>query len=335
MEAHTLTNLRSERLRIKMVQDEKSREQLIDGNTVLRPRIHECKEKLPPDALSIEQAFNATEDKYRIILDSMQEAYFELDLGGNITFFNPATQEMLGYSSQELIHMNYREYVFPETARYLFKTFNRIYRTGKPAEIFDYQVIRKDGTKRFREISVSLIRDSMQNPTGFRCLARDVTKRKLAEESLRKKEKELENKSNSLAELNAALKSLLKQREKDRIELERNVLSNFREIISPYIARLRESQLDVVQVLSLDTIEGNLEHIVSPFMHNMSLKQFHFTPKEFHVASLVKEGRTTKEIATFLNISPGAVDFHRNNIRRKMGLLKKKVNLRSYLLSLL
>ena len=97
---------------------------------------------------------------------------------------------MLGYTPDKLMHMNYRDYVPPKIINRLFKIFNKIYRTGKPAEIFDYQVIRKDGTSQFREISAFLIRDPSQNPIGFRCLARDVTKRKLAEEALEKKDRE-------------------------------------------------------------------------------------------------------------------------------------------------
>ncbi len=215
--------------------------------------------------------------------------------------------------------MNYRDYVLPETTIRLFKIFNKIYRTGEPAEIFDYQVIRKDGTRRFREMSASLTRDPLQNPIGFRCLARDVTKRKLAEEALKNKEEELERKSASLVESNAALKVLLKQREEDKVDLERNVLSNVRGIIMPYIEELKRCRPTPSQRVCIDTIENNLATIISPFLRNITLKQFHLTPKEFQVANLVKEGRTTKEIAEFLNMSTGAIDFHRNSIRRNSG----------------
>jgi DNA-binding CsgD family transcriptional regulator len=81
-------------------------------------------------------------------------------------------------------------------------------------------------------------------------------------------------------------------------------------------------------------IEDNLRNIVSPFLQNLTVTQFNLTPKELQVANLVKEGRTTKEIADFLNVSTGAIDFHRNNIRKKFGLSNQKSNLRSHLLSL-
>jgi len=317
-----------------MADEEKTREALIDEIAALRLRIDELERASHLEDLQTRRDLQSSEDKYRIILENMEEAYFELDLAGNFTFFNKATVEMLGYSAEELGHMNYRDYVLPETTIRLFKIFNKIYRTGEPAEIFDYQVIRKDGTRRFREMSASLIRGVAGSPVGFRCLARDVTKRKLAEEALKKKEEELERKSASLVESNAALKVLLKQREEDKVDLERNVLSNVREIILPYVEELKKGGLTVGQGVCIETIETNLENIVSPFLRNITLKHFNLTPKEFQVANLVKEGKTTKEIAEFLNMSTGAIDFHRNSIRKKFGLNNKKVNLRSYLLSL-
>lgn len=274
----------------------------------------------------------SAEDKYRIILDNMEEAYFELDLAGSITFFNAATVEMLGYPAEAVVNMNYRQYVLPETGKRLFKIYNTIYRTGKPAEIFDYQIIRKDGTRRFREMSASLIRDPLQNPIGFRCLARDVTKRKLAEERLKNKEDELKRKSSSLAETNAALKVLLKQREEDKLEFERHVMSNVRQIVVPYVDMLKKSQLTVDQQTCVDVIEANLRTIASPFVRNFMLHHGHVTSKEFRVAILVKEGKTSKEIARLLNVSPAAVDFHRNRIRKKLGLKNRTTSLRSHLL---
>ncbi len=317
-----------------MRDEEKDSDQLVSEATALRRRVRELERASHHEDLQARKELQSSEDKYRIILENIEEAYFELDLAGNFTFFNTATVEMLGYSAEELAKMNYRDYVLPETTIRLFKIFNKIYRTGEPADIFDYKVIRKDGTYRFREMSASLIRGPDCDPIGFRCLARDVTKRKQAEEELKKKEAELERKSASLVESNAALRVLLKQREEDKVEFERNVISNVREIVAPYIEELKKSQLTANQSVCIETVEANLQNIISPFLRNITLRQFNLTPKEFQVANLVKEGRTTKEIADFLNISPGAIDFHRNNIRKKLGLNNKKSNLRSYLLSL-
>ena len=118
------------------------------------------------------------------------------------------------------------------------------------------------------------------------------------------------------------------------MELERNILSNVGEIIMPYIEELKKSRLSPDQIICVNTIESNLKNITSPFLRNLTLNCFNLTPKEFHVANLVKEGRTTKEMAEFLNVSTGAIDFHRNRIRKKLGMNCKKINLRSFLMTL-
>jgi DNA-binding CsgD family transcriptional regulator len=154
------------------------------------------------------------------------------------------------------------------------------------------------------------------------------------EDEINKKEHELEIQSLSLSESNIALKVLLKQREADRVDLERKVLSNIRELIAPYLQKLKNGRLGNDELALIHVIEGNLTHIISPFLQNLTITQYNLTPKELQVANLVKEGRTTKEIADLLTISTGAINFHRNNIRKKLGLNNQKANLRSYLSSL-
>jgi PAS domain S-box-containing protein len=135
-----------------------------------------------------EASLRESEEKYRTILESMEEGYFEVDLAGNFTFSNDAVCTMSGYSRDELKGMNNRSYTSPETAKKMFRVFNGIYRTGKPATMMDYEMIRKDGTKRILELSASLMRDSAGKPVGFRGVIRDVTDRKRAEEALRESE---------------------------------------------------------------------------------------------------------------------------------------------------
>ena len=122
-----------------------------------------------------EEALRESEEKYRNILTNMEEGYFEVDLAGNLVFFNEASCELIGYPADELIGMNNREFTSPGTAKKMYKTFNRVYRTGKPAQIADFEVITKNNAKRHLELSASLIKDSEQNPIGFRGVVRDVT----------------------------------------------------------------------------------------------------------------------------------------------------------------
>jgi PAS domain S-box-containing protein len=319
----------------KIIRDEeKSEGQLLSELIKLYRRVDKYEGIESRGYSTVKDILKTNEDKYQFILDNMEEAYCELDLSGRITFFNKKMVEMLGYSPDELSNMNCSDYVIPQTKVEWLDIIRKIYQTGEPAEISENQVIRKDSTKGLPELCASLILDSSQNPTGFRCLARDVTKRKLDEETIKKKDEELEQKAVSLAESKVALKVLLKQREEDKAEIERNVQSNVREIIVPYIEALNKSRLSPSQRVCVETLETNLINIISPFLRNNTLNHFHLTPKEFQVANLVKDGRTTKEIAEYLNLSTRAIDSHRNNIRKKFGLNNEKINLRCFLLSL-
>ena len=126
-------------------------------------------------------ALRESEERYRTILDSVEEGYFEVDLTGNFTFFNESMRRMLGYSADEMMGMNYRQYMDGETAQKVYRAFNRVFRTGEPTRVLDWLLLRKDDTQRDIEVSVSLIRDAQGEPSGFRGIARDVTERVEAE----------------------------------------------------------------------------------------------------------------------------------------------------------
>jgi PAS domain S-box-containing protein len=138
-----------------------------------------------------EEALRKSEEKYRTILHSLEEGYFEVDLGGNLTFFNDAFVRWSGYSKEELMGMNNRRYMDEETAKKVYQVFNEAYRTGEPVNPFDWEIILKDGTRRWLDTSVSLIRDSKGQPIGFRGIARDVSHRKQMEEQAKLHQQQL------------------------------------------------------------------------------------------------------------------------------------------------
>lgn len=133
-----------------------------------------------------EQLLRESEEKYRNILDSIQEGYFEVDLAGNMTFFNESTCRISGLTPEDLYGINNREFTDISTARKMFETFNKAFLTGEPAQLNDYEIIRRDGQKRILELSASLIKDRDGEIIGFRGLVRDVTDKKRSEEKLRK-----------------------------------------------------------------------------------------------------------------------------------------------------
>src|SRR4030042_2042886 len=135
-----------------------------------------------------EDALRQSEEQYRSILENIEEGYCEVDIAGNFTFLNDSIYRIFEYPKEELMGMNYRQYTDEENAKRLYQVFNNVYKTGKPHAGYDYQIIRKDGTKRYIETSVSLLKDSSDKPIGFRGVIRDITDHKLAETALKESE---------------------------------------------------------------------------------------------------------------------------------------------------
>src|SRR5262245_60937125 len=129
-----------------------------------------------------------SEEQYRTIIDSIEDAYWEVDLSGNLTFFNDSMSRMLGRSREELAGLNYKCYVSEQTSRQAFQQFNEVYRTGEPGVGASWEIIGRDGTLRKLESIVSLIRDAEGRPIGFRGSSRDLTRQQRAEEALRASE---------------------------------------------------------------------------------------------------------------------------------------------------
>jgi two-component system NtrC family sensor kinase len=135
-----------------------------------------------------EEALRQSEERYRTILEEMEEGYYEVDLAGTFTFVNDAMSRILGYSQDELIGMNYKVYTPQEIIKAIFQAYNRVYRTGEPLKWFPMAEFRKDGTRILAEDSVFPLRNEKGEVIGFRGISRDITEHKRAEEALEKSE---------------------------------------------------------------------------------------------------------------------------------------------------
>jgi len=155
-----------------------------------------------------------------------------------------------------------------------------------------------------------------------------------AEDALRKREAELAAQSRHLEEVNAALNVLLKRREEDKVDLEERVLANVKELVLPYVEKLKSSSSYSEQMTLVGILESNIKEIVSPFVTKLSSRFLSLTPTEIQVASLIRDGKSSKEIAALINASENTVRSHRFHIRSKLGIKHKKVNMMSYLKSL-
>ncbi|MCX5806049.1 MAG: GAF domain-containing protein [Proteobacteria bacterium] len=200
----------------------------------------------------------------------------------------------------------------------------------------DFRIITRDGEERW----ISHICQSVFNPDGKslgrRASNQDITQQKTLEIKLDTYNQQLEQlvatRTAELEELNTALKVLLQHREAEKTETEQRILANMNELVTPYLEKLKASQLGITQKTLIDILESNLKDIFSPFLRHLSTAQYNLTPQEIQIATMIQSGRTSKEMASILNVSYRTINFHRENIRKKLGLGNKKVNLRSHLL---
>ena len=281
----------------------------------------------------MEQVLRDNEEKYRMIIENIEDGYYEVDLAGHFTFFNDAMAHITGYPRDELTGKNNRDMMDDFNADRVFQVFNTVYTTRLAMKAFDWEFIRKDGCKGIVEVSVSLKCDLNGQPVGFMGIARDITERKKTEARLKISEEESRAKSKKLEDANTALTVLLKKREEDRKELEETMLSNINDMVKPYLQRVKERAKDRKLLDNLSVLEENLNSITSPFSHRLSTRHLNLTATEMEIANLVKQGRTTKDIADLMAVSSKTIEVHRLNIRKKLGLNNKRACLRTHLLS--
>jgi PAS domain S-box-containing protein len=298
------------------------------------------------DLKQVEGALRESEQRLSDIIDFLPDATFVIDLNGKVIAWNRAIEVMTGIRANDILGKKDFEYALPFYGIRRPILIDMVFRFDEEIEK-QYIFVRQEGDVHLAEGNVSLkgekrvlsakaspLYDSRGNIVGAIESIRDITERRLAEKALKKREMELEVKSRNLEELNTALKVLLKQRETDKDELEERTMTNVKHLVLPYIEKLKKSSSETKDTAYISIIESNLKDIISPFSHRLSSKYMTFTPKELQVANLIKEGKTTKDIAELLNASPGTIDFHRNNIRKKLNLKNRRANLRSYLLTL-
>ncbi|MDZ7599737.1 MAG: LuxR C-terminal-related transcriptional regulator [Desulfobacterales bacterium] len=202
------------------------------------------------------------------------------------------------------------------------------------ADITARKKIEEALAKAYAEVEERVARRTAELAKSNLELAQEVVAREKAQRALENKTLALKDHALRLKEANAALKVLLKLREQDKIELEEKVLLNVNQLIIPYLGKLKRRKLDAKQKAYVEILESNLNEIVSPLARSLSSKFLRLSQTELEVASLVQQGQTTKQIAETMNLAESTIDFHRNNIRSKLGVKNKKIGLRTYLASI-
>ncbi len=304
------------------------------------------------------------------VIDFLPDATFVIDKAGKVIAWNKAIEKMTGIRKQDILGKGDYAYATPfygkprpilidlalnPEAAGTDSSLERV-DPGRCAPVpppvegsCEYYFITRDSDVIFGEAYVpnacggagaymwgaaSALHDRDQNLIGAIESIRDISSGRMLEQSLYQREKELEEKAGQLEEINTALRVLLKNREADLRKLENDIQSNLKQLVLPYLDRMKKSGLDQNQKTYLELIESSLEKILSPFVTNMHSDFHALSPTEIQIAHLIKEGKRSKEIASLLNMAYKTVETHRYNLRIKLGIKNRKVNLQSYLLSI-
>jgi len=280
----------------------------------------------------LEQALLESEGHLRSLMESASNfVVYRLALDGedphrtSVVFVSPSIVDIVGVSDPTQFE-TWFENVHPDDAERVVEANLRAFKEFKFDETMRIYHPQKKDWRWIQAIWTS-VPSHEGLPKYANGIILDITERQRAEE-------ELEIKTRNLEEANTALKVLLKRRDEDKRELEDKVLFNMKELALPYLEKLKAGGLDGRQTSYLSILESNLEEIISPFSYSLSSRYLNLTPAEIQVANLIKQGKTAKEIAEFLNVSTRTIGFHRANIREKIGIKNKKANLRAHLLSL-
>ncbi len=285
-----------------------------------------------------EEELRASEGRFKTIFETANDVIVMSDNRGGVIDINEKCYDVFGYKRKELVGKNFGEVgiFLPDDITQLFKRIDS-FEDDRPINMEEFEIRRKDNKRVVVEVNSTILKKG-KKLQGFISIIRDITRRKHAEEVLKMHREQLEDlvkeRTVNLEEANTALRVLLKRREEDKSELEDKVLFSVKELIDPYLLKLKQGRLRDRQKAYLDILESNLQDITSPYSHKLTSRYLNLTPTEIQIAELVKKGKTSKEIADLLNSSQRAIEFHRSNLRDKLGLKNQKVNLRSHLLSL-
>ena len=275
--------------------------------------------------------YGLSERKWIVFAKAATESFSIFDSELNLIDFNDATLTLYppGTRREDLLGKNLVEIV-PELLPKQKKLIKNVLKTGVSIISSDYddysQTISVFGEQYWKAKVFKI-----GNEIGI--IAMDISDQKKKEEALVKREAELEANKIELEEVNTALRTLLRLREEDKTEFEEKITFSIRQLVMPYLEEAKKIAKDQKAQTFLSIMESNLDDIISPFAEKAFSKISILTPAEIQVATLVKQGKTTKEIAEVLNVSTKTIDRHRSNVRNKLRIKNKKANLRTSLLS--
>lgn len=275
------------------------------------------------DRKKAEEALQNERDFSMKIMDSLPGLFYIFDEQGHFLLWNKNHSVITGYSDEEIRQLMAVDQIAESDRNLILETMKYIFQTGEASVEAD--IVCKDGSVKSFLLSGTRIQYG-----GRPCLLGtgiDITDKKKAVNELKLFAKSLE-------EANVAMRVFMNRKDEDQRNMEEKLQANVNHLVVPYLKMLKQAGLEDRYQKYLNILENNFREVLSPFMGNMLSSYKSLTPHELQIVDLIQKGKGTKEIADMLNASVNTIASHRTNIRKKLGLINSKINLRSHILSL-
>ena len=303
-------------------------------------RVHQIELEMQNDELRHAQAaLEISRVRYFDLYNLAPMGYCTLSTKGIILEANLTAATLLGIVRGTLLKSRFSRFIHTEDQDIYYLYLKRLFE-GDQRQVCELRILKEHAEPFWARLESIVNRDESDAPV-CRVVISDISEDKRMEEELRKSRQELEQRVGELAEnaqnlqeANIALKVMLSHKENYQKEFGEIILSNIRNLVSPYLEKLKKTNMSSAQSTLIEILESNFGKITSPFIRTIGIQAADLTPTELQVASLIRDGKSTAEIAEILCASERTVESHRLNIRRKLGLQGRAANLRSHLLML-
>jgi PAS domain S-box-containing protein len=275
----------------------------------------------------METALRDSEEKYRTLAENSMDGIYIISSEAGFEYVNPALEIILGYKSEELCHKDFNlfDLIHPDDRKLIKKRIEAREKKKALKPIYEFRIITKEGKTIFVEVSTVPMPGSEKRILG---ILRDITVRKMAETELLDYQSKLQEQMSIIEQKNIALKEIIAQIETEKKAIKDDMEANIRVKVFPILEKLKMANANPKYI---NVLQNHLESLDSSFGNEITKKKLMLTPREIEICGMIKGGLTSKEISRLLKVSLNTVEKHRENIRRKTGISKKRINLATFL----
>ena len=281
------------------------------------------------DRRQAEIALRESEERYRLLIDSSDYAITLLAKDGTILLINKTGARNLSRKPDDIIGKSIREFL-PDSFEEIQKRNQKILKSGKGQEFED--LLELPAGKRWFWSNLQVVKDASGHEVGIQIISHDITVRKQNEELLKQKTEELREERKALTEKNIALKEILAHIEKERQDYKQNICRDVEQVTTSVLKRLKP-KVGPAGAKDIETLETELNIMLARDIDIFKDRYDRLTSRESEICDMIKEGRSSKQISEELNLSILTIQKHREQIRKKLGITNKGINLATYLRS--